>query len=311
MDGNGKVLFRDLKVADDVKKMMDMRYFQQEYTMYGCLFREENEQKYIISANIDKIIDFVNNRENYDKYPLPIIKHSLSTTVPAGNEEEIVRLAKIELAKIIRSNYSKGFLQDFFELASQENDDQAEPILSELQEKMYGLFRSDNLVLFENLMNVAYRGKHLRNATKSIYEEWLEDEWRQMEEYTEIDSFFNKKLYGIAYLKNGNIATYCNGIKKKAFEKQEQLEAEGGIVSQINKKIYPCYSEKNLYEIKKEYQIELVNLFDAQYFDYLKKILQIEPAIEVSDFEKFEEKYSQGTLEEKRAIEQYARWWRV
>ena len=72
-----------------------------------------------------------------------------------------------------------------------------------------------------------------------------------------------------------------------------------------------CFSEKNLYEIKKEYQIELVNLFDAQHFDYLKKILQIEPAIEVSDFEKFEEKYSQGTLEEKRAIEQYARWWRV
>lgn len=311
MGDNGKILFRDLKVADDIKKMMEMRYFQQEFTMYGCLFREKNEQKYIISENVDNIIDFINKRENYEKYPLPIIKHSLRTTVPAGNEEEIVRLAKIELAKTIRNHYSKVFLQDFFDMASHENDDQAEPILTELQEKIYGLFRMDNLVLFENLMNVAYRGKHLRNTTKSTYEEWLEDEWQQMEEYTEIEGFLNKKIYGIAYLKNGNIVTYCNGIMKKAFEKQEQLESEGCIVSQINKKIYHYHSEKSLYEIKKEYQIELANLYDVQYFDYLKRILLIEPVIKVSDFDNFAKKYSQGSLEEKRAIEQYARWWRI
>ena len=130
-------LFRDFKVAEDVGKMMELRRFEVEYTMHGSMFLENGKRKYIVSGQDDKVVSFMNNRQNFVKYPFPMMKHTVKTTVPSGAEEDIARMVKVNLAKIMRNSFSDDFLTAFYDIAFTENNDAAKTILDDLQMKLY------------------------------------------------------------------------------------------------------------------------------------------------------------------------------
>ena len=102
-------MFRDFKVAEDVAKMMELRKFEVEYTMYGSMFLENGKTKYIVSGKDDKVVSFMNDRRNFVKYPFPMMKHTVKTTVPSGAEEDIARMVKVNLGKMMRDSFSKEF----------------------------------------------------------------------------------------------------------------------------------------------------------------------------------------------------------
>lgn len=304
-------MFRDFRAVNDVQKMKELRLMKQEFTMYGSLFFEKGEAFYLISAKEERLIDFRNKRENFCKLPLPVMKRSLRASVPSGNEEDILRAVKVKTAAFIREQYSPMFLQDFYTLAQTPNDDQAKIILDELQEKMCGLFRRDNLVAFEGLMNFACQTKHLTKETEADYERWLNTEWRQLEDEATLDDVFQKDLFGIAYFENGQIHAYCNGVEAQTFEKKITLEKQGVLVSQIYKKTYWYNYDKSLADIRKSFETFLLDLFDKTYFEYVKRVAELPACIPKERFEEFEAKYKHGNEAENRAIEMYRINWRI
>lgn len=304
-----RAMFRDFKVAADVQKMIEMRRYEQEYIMYGSMFFEDGKRKYIISSKENNILQFLNTRENFAKYPLPMQVHTLLTTVPSGNEEDITRLAKIKLAKIIQESYPVDFLKDFYEIAESENSQLAEGILDELQDRICGVYRKDNLILFEGLMDIAYRRKTITEKARKRYENWLSDEWRQMEDDYQLEDRFSKEMYGFAYRESDDIKVYFNGEKSKAIKKKQDLEKRGVMVSQICTEVFWYNYEKTLKDIKEEFAVYLKKLFDDNYFAYLERIVAVPPAIEEKCFEDFAQKYTNADEQVKQAIEYYSYCW--
>ena len=304
-------MFRDFRAVNDVQKMKELRLMKQEFTMYGSLFFEKGEAFYLISANQERLIDFRNQRENYRKVPLPVMKRSLRASVPSGNEEDILRAVKVKTAAFIRAQYRPMFLKDFYALAQTPNDDQAKTILDELQEKMRGLFRRDNLAAFEGLMNFACQTKHLSNETQAGYEKWLYDEWWQLEETATLDDVFQKEFFGIAYLENGKIHAYCNGVEAQTFEKKLALERQGLLVSALYKKTYWYNYSKSLADVRHMFEAFLVDLFDETYFDYLKRLAALPSCVSKERFTQLEQVYEDGSEAEKQALALYKMQWRI
>lgn len=304
-------LFRDFKVAEDVSKMMELRRFEIEYTMYGSMFLENGKVKYIVSGNEDKIISFINDRKNFMKYPFPVMKHTVKTLVPSGTEEDIVRMVKVNLAKNMRGYFSCVFLRDFYALAANENDDSAKEILDELQMRLYGMYRAENLLLFEGLMDFAYRAKHIKESTCKKYEFWLNEEWHQMEDMPELEDQFSKELYGFASKENEKIKVYYNAEKAKVYEKSEMLSQRGYLVSQIYTKRYWYNYDKTLKDIRMEFHQLLENLFDETYFSYLQRIKALSSVIDRAKVEKLEKIYGVESLMIQNVLERYMQYWNI
>lgn len=304
-------LFRDFKVAEDVAKMMEMRRFEVEYTMYGSMFLEDRKAKYIVSGQDDKVVSFMNNRKNFGKYPFPMMKHTVKTTVPSGAEEDIARMVKVDLAKIMRDSFSKEFLNDFYAVAFTPNDDAAKDILDDLQEKLYGVYRADNLLLFEGLMDLAYRAKHISEETCADYELWLEDEWHQMEDDPVLEDQFSKELYGFASMQNGNIKIHYNAEKAKVYDKRKVLERNGALVSQVYAKMYWYNYDKTLKDVRDEFELFLADLFDETYFSYLQRINALSPVVDVAKVRQLEANYGSNNSVIQNVIEVYKNYWRI
>lgn len=304
-------MFRDFKVAEDVAKMMEMRRFETEYTMYGRMFFENSERRYIISSSEDKIIDIAENRQNFAKNPLPVIKHTLRINVPAGNEEEITRFVKLKLAEIIRNSYTAEFLEQFLYLCQTPHDNAADEILSELAERLAGVYRKDNLQLFEGMLDMAYQAKHLLTDCYERYVKWLSEEYKQMEDDPLPTEQFIKNMYGIGYKQDGKYKTYLNAEKGKVYQKKYALEKSGILASQVWSKECGYNYEKTLSDIRKEFDDHLKEEFDATYFAYLAKIKSLPTAINAADFAKWQFCAEQGSQAMKNAVKMYALKWQI
>ena len=311
MSNQSQVLFRDFQVANDVKHMMKMRFFEKEFTMYGCLFFENGEKKYYISSDKNKVVSFLDNKAEKNRYPFPIISKTLLTTVPSGNEEEIVRVVKVMLAKHIRNEYSDAFVEKFLEFADVEPDHAAESILDALQDKMYGLFRADNLLLFEALMDKAYRAKHLGENRKQYYEEWMAEEWRQMENDAQEDASHAKILYGFAYRENGTIKVYCNGIKERVYERMLKIKNSGHQTGPMYTKSYYYKLGENIGLIKQQYEEFLKELFDDTFFAQLDHISTLPSVIDKERYQKFAEEFAPESEAQAEAVEYYRHEWGI
>lgn len=304
-------LFRDFKVAEDVAKMMELRRFEIEYTMYGSMFLENGKAKYIVSGKDDKIVSFINSRRNFEKYPFPMMKHTVKTTVPSGAEEDITRMVKVNLAKIMRDSFGKEFLEEFYTLAFTANNDAAKIILDELQMKLYGMYRADNLLLFEGIMDLAYRAKHITEETRLGYESWLEDEWHQMEDDPVLEDQFSKELYGFASMQNNIIKIHYNAEKAKVYEKQKKLEKDGVLVSQVYTKTYWYNYDKTLKDVREEFEVFLVDLFDDTYFSYLQRIKSLSPVVSSESMRALEEKYGKENIAVQNVLNTYKGYWGI
>lgn len=51
--------FRDVQVAMDFQKMAENGYLDEEFTMYGCVYLENNKRKYLVSSEEGEIVEFV------------------------------------------------------------------------------------------------------------------------------------------------------------------------------------------------------------------------------------------------------------
>jgi len=302
---------RDMEVAMDVSRMVELRRFEEEFAVYGCVFFENGERRFLVSGNEERIWEFENQQEYHNTYPFPMQKCSYKTTVPAGMEDVIIESLKIHLAKNLQQTYSKEFCSDFLSIAQIEPDNQAEVILLKLQEKIAGLYREEQLIAFESLMHNAYQGKHLTVASCKIFENWLQRERKEMENTPVVERRLRKVFYGLCYYRNGKIKNYCNGEKSRVYEKRESLMLQGYSVSSIFEKTYWHNGELSVQTIKELFVKELLAVFDDTYFLYLNDIKQIPAVVNKLKFTELENKYQTENNEIKKVLKLYRLHWAI
>ncbi len=305
------MLYRDFKVAEDVAKMKALGRFDMEYTVYGSLFREKGKAHYIISTQKSKIVAYNSQRAHFEQWPLPVESYTLMSAVPAGYEEDILRMTKVKLAQKLQAGYDEAFLAGFYALAELENDDAGESILTELQEKLAGRFCRENLLLFEGLLSKAYQAKHVKKETLGQYERWLAEEYRQLEDEPMPSEQYEKKLYGLAFEKGTAIAVYCNAEREKVYDKREQLAQEGVLTSAIFAKNYGYAYGTTTMELRKQFDAYLRQAFDQTYFDYVRRIAALGPGVPTDEFRAWQVKNQTKGEMSARAIACYKAYWQV
>lgn len=300
---------RDMEVAIDVSRMMELRRFEEEFVVYGRMFYEDGARQFLSGSNEERIWAFGENRDNYMKYPFPLVKYSVKTTVPAGTEEIIMESMKIRLAKIMQRTYTHNFCAEFYQIAQSEPDNQAEEILQELQEKIVGLYSKSNLIAFEGLMNAAYRGKHLVDSSRFMLETWLQRERKEMENDPIVERRLQKTFYGFCYYKDGKIKNYCNGEKARTYEKREALLIQGYLISAVYEKTYWHNGELTVQIMKDDFQHELQKVFDDIYFTYLLRIYQLPSCVDPLSFDTLKKRYEKENTSVAQTIALYETYW--
>ena len=93
--------------------------------------------------------------------------------VPAGCKEYFAQKVKLELAEQLQEHYPEGFMLELSHFAECYTNDEAEPILSHLQKRLWGKFQADELQLFGALAERAYRRRNLLPQTYEQYRSCL------------------------------------------------------------------------------------------------------------------------------------------
>ena len=137
-------LFLDVQVALEFQQMAEEGYLDTEFTMYGTIYYQDGQRHYLVSADEEKIIDFVEAAALQDIHPMPIQSLTEVCPVPLGP------LAFLELVE---------------DLASVPNTDDARPLLETICHAVKNTFDREQIDLAQQLITLAYAGKVLQKDT--------------------------------------------------------------------------------------------------------------------------------------------------
>ena len=84
VDLNMMIDLRDLQVAMDVARKAEMGWFDVEFTMYACSYAIGEKRYYKISAEAEKIYDFIENSRQNGCIASNIMKMTKKCPVPVG-----------------------------------------------------------------------------------------------------------------------------------------------------------------------------------------------------------------------------------
>lgn len=302
---------RDIKQAASVSRMIELGKFPQEFTAYGCCFVENGQQKYFISAQAELVYDFIYAGGQHDYYPSICQEMNRFFLVPSGCQDYFAQQVKLELAKQLSVSYPQRFMAELDQFAKRYANDAAEPVLSHLQQRLWGKFRTDELQLFGALVKRAYRRKNLLPRTYEQYICWLDGQLHQLADEAVVKDIFEKTLYGVVYYNQaGRRISYFNADRATMYRRFEDAEAKHGLVSPLFQKTYWYNYQYRLYDVRKDFAEHLNHLLDDTYFTYLKALLQQSSAVPGADYQDFCQKMVRDHGPRTAALlERYGLWW--
>lgn len=304
------LLMRDLQVAEDIGERARLGYFDQEFYFYGTTYFRNGEQYYLISANADRIYDFVQEMVQEDIYCTPVERYVKKCPVPSGTEEYIAHDLKVLLGKQLQNKYVEGFLQEFQDTFKSFENDAARKLLKEWQNRIDGLFDEEKLCLFELLVNQAYRGKVLTKYSYEKFREWIKEVRADMGENLIVKDIYKRDLHSISYVEQGRRRYVINAKKARVYEKQEELYRKNIDSTVVYGKTYWYNHDYRLADARKDYEAYLQGDLISMFFAASEEINSYQSAIDAETYREkcdyFVEKYGEGV---KWHLEYYGSIW--
>ncbi len=262
----------DAQVADDVRRMAELGYFDTEFTMYGCAYLENGNRFYKISPNADDIYDFIEKSNLHNIFPSNVYQYTKKCPVPAGMKEVIAQDVKVELARKIRADFPLEFFTLMEKLADEITDDSAADFMWKKVEELEGVFDIEKLRRFEEQMEYIYTCRKITWETYKALRDWLKDERKSMLENFETKDIFEKTIYGMMYL-DGNRTRYVENARMEyVYEKLFDIESKGGMATPIFKRTFWYNYSYRLADVMQDYKKELRAYYNKEYIEELEKI---------------------------------------
>ena len=312
VDLNMMIDLRDLQVAMDVAKKAEMGWFDVEFTMYACSYAIGEKRYYKISAEAEKIYDFIENSRQNGCIAGNIMKMTKKCPVPVGMKEYIARDVKKELGKSLREKYSLAFFKYLEQVAEEAEEERALPILQKEWEQVEGCFNQEKLRRFEEMVKYAYECRKIKEHQYEQFKSLIAEERKNMEEDLISKDIFEKTFYGIAYEDKGKIEYLDNAGKAYIYRKKDELEGKGIFVTPIYEKKYWYNYTLRLPQVHKMFEEEMRAYVNE---DYIAKIKEMVGTNERMSREEFAKKvdYAQRTFGEEAAatLQHYAIRWGI
>lgn len=262
----------DAQVADDVRRMAELGYFDTEFTMYGCAYLENGNRFYKISPNADDIYDFIEKSNLHNVFPSNVYQYTKKCPVPAGMKEVIAQDVKVELARKIRDDFPLEFFTLMEKLADEITDDSAADFMWKKVEELEGVFDIEKLRRFEEQMEYIYTCRKITWDTYRALRDWLKDERKSMLENFETKDIFEKTIYGMMYLDGDRTRYVENARMEYVYEKLFDIESKGGMVTPIFKRTFWYNYSYRLADVMQDYKKELRAYYNKEYIEELEKI---------------------------------------
>lgn len=262
----------DAQVADDVRRMAELGYFDTEFTMYGCAYVESGRRYYKISPNAEDIYSFIEKSNLQSIFPSNVYEYTKKCPVPAGMKEVIAQDVKMELAKKIRDSFPEEFFVMLANLAGDVTDDSAAEYMWSMVDELEGVFDIERLRRFEEQMEYIYTCRKITWETFKNLRVWLKDERKSMLENFETKDIFEKTIYGMMYLDGDRMRYVENARMEYVYERLYDVESKGGMATPIFKRTYWYNYSYRLADVMQDYKKTLRGYYDRTYLDELEKL---------------------------------------
>lgn len=263
---------RDVQVARDVQRRAEMGWFDVEFTMYGCAYQKNGERYYRVSAQEEKIYEYIENEEKDDVLASDICILSRKYPVPTGMQEYISADVKVELAKEMAEKYPLDFFVLLEKLAQEAEENTAWDYLRAKMSKLEGTFDLTAFVRFRQEIRYAYFHRKINAENYHILLQMVAAEERYMEENIIVKDIFEKTFYAFAYEANNKLNYVINARKGHIYQKKAELEQRGIYTTPLY--METCYYnyEVRLPDVRKIFEEHMRNYLNRDYFDFMRQL---------------------------------------
>ena len=307
------VAWRDMVCAMAVGEMSKMGCFEEEFITYGCAFWQEGRIKYLVTGKGESMEDFLVECALKDWYPTPVQVRLDRSLVAAGEREEIRQNYKLDMVRDLRRMYDRAFFDAMAAIAQVPANDNAYPLLMEMQEELDGRFDDTALRLYEDLTRLALKRKVLSREAYLEIAAWLADTRSQMADDAVVKEQNSRTFAGFASLQpDGRLKYYVNAQPQTVQERQREEAAKGLLVTPVLQKTYWFKTENMLMAKRQEFEALLKSCINESYMSRLQAIHKLPTELAADVYQDaLQRLQAVSTPEAVEAFKTYGRLWGV
>lgn len=265
--------FRDVKLAEDFRKMAELGYVDEEYTMYGIVYLADGKRHYLISRNELQIWEQAKDLCLKNIYPSSVAHLTKVCHVPLGEEERIAMEVKIALARQLSDNYPIAALEEITDYFNARKNSSVFQEIKEYCTQIEGHFSRDELNIARLLIEIGYIHKNLSEIEYHELIEWLEFAEKNIENDIISKDILQKNWHSLLYYdQNGKAKLLTNARKEWAYAKATTLIQKGFLVSPIFSAEYWYNYQMPLETIKEQHEQKARQYLSGQCMAIIEKI---------------------------------------
>ena len=266
-------VFRDVQAAMDFQQMAALGYLDTEFTMYGCVYWQDNQRQYVISSAESAIWQVLEDGQKEGCAMSPLASLTKVCPVPLGQKEAIAHQVKLALAEELQNDYPAAFWAQFNQMAAVPANDLARDVVEEACQWAAASFSQEQLDLAEGLLDMAYAGKVLTSASYQTLKGRLAHERDKLLEDVVAKDILEKRFYTLLYeAAPGRLKRVTNARREWICRKKCQLEKEGKVVAPIFARAYWYNNQHTLDEVKSWHEANCQRLLTEDYFAQVQAI---------------------------------------
>lgn len=303
---------RDEICAQRIGFIAELGGMEEEITVYGCCYLDHGKIKYRVSNQTDDIYRFVLQAIDEDLFPTPIQSLTIRQIIAAGDRDEVLYQAKKKLAKNLQTLYPAEFFTTWQPFVEQRPNNEAWPVVALLQETLEGLFEADELQFYEAIMRQCCQKKLLDEQHQIMGWQWLEKNYKQMEDDVVVKERNERTFYGILYLKADNDYGCKSNLElERVVNEKLILEQQGVLVSPVLQKTFWYKETQQLFHLRNNFEKWMQELAENRLDVILKILAQLPSAVETASYRQLLSKAEYLPRESQFALQWYGHIWNV
>lgn len=273
VDLNMMLDMRDAQLAAEVARKAELGWFDVEFTIYGCCYWDKGERFYRLSADAEKIYNFIENGAKNGIMPSNIMAISEKYPVPVGMQDSVTLDVKKALARKMQEAYPAEFFHYLAQLKKKTSQDDGYAFLLEKKKEAESCFENEKLRRFAVLLEHFYACNKVSAEHYALLRQWLNEERKNMEDDPIRKDICEKTFYAVGYLNGEQVKYVSNARKATVYKKRDELLRRGFYTTPVYEQTYYYNYNVRLPQVSQWFENELKEHFTKEHITELQKII--------------------------------------
>lgn len=307
---NFTALSRDIQTAADINTMVALGAFPKEIVVYGTVYYQDGQRKYLLSCDSGKIISFLNEPDHRVWFPVAMERYMERLLIPEGAEDRVRKEVKLHMAQQLQQKYPEELFRVLAALQKKPGNAAMDGAMKGYRIQMEREFDIDRLKAFRELCVKAYLRKNLSEEVFRQLTEWGKERILRLESRIPPVKGKEKLFYGLASFQNGKLEkSYINANLKCLYEEQERLEKQGKEVTAWHQRKFYIEGQGSLEAYRKEMMTMLECAYDERYLELDEMLKRCPMVISLEEAESLRKMAANYGAAAENLAERYLKQW--